>query len=282
MTAAQKARNRIASPTVKWTAKIAKRDSVPKRWGVLYETELRLKDTRHKHWQNHLAAPNRFIYSVPANPREEWERTMLAKLKTHTRAENQPPIRVQLFSTPGSRDETYGEWIVEDILENVRPGVSELHLLRLEEQTYPHALTSSATGFRSRNESHHARLLETQFFPGWRVSHEPETLLDIHEPSVVDGAARNPTQMSRSYTCDFVVAKGVMRLCIESKPCMEHVTDEARAKCRILRDTTLTRVVFMIGSGGEDIQWLDMGPMGADETAEAWYPNFSEFCEAVL
>ena len=63
---------------------------------------------------------------------------------------------------------------------------------------------------------------------------------------------------------------------------MEHVTDEARAKCRILRDTTLTRVVFMIGSGGEDIQWLDMGPMGADETAEAWYPNFSEFCEAVL
>ena len=91
----------------------------------------------------------------------------------------------------------------------------------------------------------------------------------IHEPSVVDGQARNAVQMSRSYTCDFVLAKGTQRLCVESKPTVAHVTEEALAKCRRLRDTTLTRVLVLAGSGNEDVRWLDVGP--PETKVETWH-----------
>ena len=74
--------------------------------------------------------------------------------------------------------------------------------------------------------------------------------------------------------------QGALRLCIESKPCEEHVTDAARAKCRVLRDATLTRVLFLVGHHTR-VRWLDMGPVGTGEEAEVWYDDFGPLAEAL-
>ena len=125
--------------------------------------------------------------------------------------------------------------------------------------------------YRSRNERLHARLLAAEFAAadGWTVRFEPETLLDVHEPSVVDGARR--ADITRSYTCDFVALRGAQRLCIESKPCEEHVTAEALHKCRVLRDRTLTRVVVMAGAHAP--RWLDVGAVDAPPEAAVWHAD---------
>lgn len=276
----------LADLNVAWTASLSDNGRCPSQWGELLRENnvLRLKDTRGKYWRNRLASPSRFVYAFPSSAKYDWEQAFLKRL--NRRLYTGKPLWVHLFSTPGSRNEYYGEWVVVDVRVEVRPGVSEMELARLRDQS-PELRVAYGTGavrYRSRNESAHASLLE-RLFPkeGWIVCHEPETLLDIHEPSVVHGVARTVTSMTRSYTCDFVVASrtGAKRLCIESKPCLEHVTDEALAKCRVLRDATLTRVVVVAGEG-EDVRWLDVGPIGAQAGDECWHDEFSSLCEAVL
>ena len=256
-----------APDDVKWTASLV--PHAPKQWGEFHKGILRLKDTRGKYWRNRLERPNKFVYVFPTTAKKDWEKVLLSGIKDKV----QNRLKVQLFSTPGSRNEYYGEWVVKKMVPDVIPGVSELHLLRLQHQTDEDVRTATGRApYRSRNECAHAALLD-KLFPAdaWIVKHEPETLLDLHEPSVVDGVARTVTDMGRSYTCDFVVASrcGTRRVCIESKPCREHVTEEALAKCRVLRDATLTRVVFLVG-GGEDVEWLDMGPPGAPQGSHVW------------
>lgn len=187
-------------------------------------------------------------------------------------------LRVQLFSTPGSRNEYYGEWVVSEL--QLNGDRWELTLLRLHRQAGAVA-PRRGTQHRSRNEREHDGVLR-RLFPGWLVKHEPETILDIHEPSVRGGVSRDICDgMSRSYTCDFVLCKGTARLCIESKPVADHLTPEALAKCRVLRDSTLARVVVMVGSGDSSIAWYDLGPPEQCGAGEAWYGDFDELARAL-
>ena len=269
----------VAPKTVKWTAQLVDNSQMPQKWGE-FKAEgevLRLKDTRHKHWKNRLVAPNKFVYQFPKrpNPKYSWESPLVSAIQR--RVSTKVPLLVELFSTPGSRNEFYGQWVVEEMrIETGESHVSELQLARLHNQSASVGATGygseSAPRFRSRNEELHGDMLEEIFPPDkWIVKHEPETLLDLHEPSVVDGVPVDVTDMSRSYTCDFVVASrdGCHRFCVESKPIEEHVTDEARAKCRVLRDTTLTRVIFMVGT--TTVRYLDLGAPGA--AVENWFED---------
>lgn len=274
----------LATADVAWTSVRCDDTHAPSCWGELVEDVLRLKDTRGKYWRNRLESPDRFVYAFPTAPKYDWERPFLKRLGD--RLYTGKPLWVHLFSTPGSRIEYYGEWVVVDVRPKVRAGVSELVLARLREQSEALRLhyATDAVRYRSRNESAHAELLAELFPPDrWVIRHEPETLLDLHEPSVVDGVPRSVTDMTRSYTCDFVVASraGSQRLCIESKPCLEHVTDEALAKCRVLRDVTLTRVVIVAGAR-DDARWLDVGPIGAPCEDEQWHDDVASLLETVL
>lgn len=249
---------RVAASDVAWTAQPS--SEPPHLWGHFKSEDLLLlKDTRSAHWKNELRTPNTFVYVFPRNSRHEWERTLVNRLVR--RYETGVPLVVHLFSTPGSRNEFYGEWVVDKMTAHRNSNTAELVLKRLEVQTPD--LYARTRRTRSNNEKRHGRLLSERF-PDWTVDHEPETLLDLHDPTVVDGVAQNVVDISRSYTCDFVLAKGLMRVCVESKYDESEVTPAALVKARILRDRTLTRVVFLVGHGGED-RWLDLGKVRSDD-----------------
>jgi hypothetical protein len=273
----------LAPADARWTAVRSDVEHTPREWGELLRGDalLRLKDTRGKYWPNRLESPNTFVYCYPTIGRRHWEQDLLRRL--HARVRSGKRLWVHLFSTPGSRDEYYGEWVVSELRPGARQGASELVLLRLREQSALYGLRYAmhkggaaeeegmGEAYRSRNERLHARLLAAEFAAadGWTVRFEPETLLDVHEPSVVDGARR--ADITRSYTCDFVALRGAQRLCIESKPCEEHVTAEALHKCRVLRDRTLTRVVVMAGAHAP--RWLDVGAVDAPPEAAVWHAD---------
>ena len=248
-----------------------------------------LKDTRSAYWRNELVSPNTFLYTLPARSKRRVGACHESRRTDRAREAKTTPLKVHLFATPGSRDEYYGEWIVVHFAPEVRTGVAQLTLKRAAEQDQTlceqygmHA----ARPYRSKNENAHALLL-AKLFPAseWLVVHEPETLLDLHEPSVKKGRAttgRVSDKLTRSYTCDFVVASrvGCARLCIESKPTRAHLTAEAVCKCRLLRDATCTRVVALVGSGAQDAEWCDMGaPHSVGEPV--WY-EMDKFLEAVV
>lgn len=261
----------IAPATVRWTSTPAARDEVPRAWGAFRDDDLLLlKDTRGRYYENKLVAPNEFVYVIPTHPKP-WEADVVARLRA--RFEGDPPLLVDLYSTPGARDEFYGRWVLRRIVNG--PRVAKLHLLRLAEQ--PPRPERGGGGYRSANEALHARVLEEAFPPPeWIVAHEPETVLDLHQPSVVDGCPVDAVATTRSYTCDFVVTetRGWRRLCVESKPCEEHVTPEALAKARFLRDATFARVVFVVG--GAQPRWLDLGAPHTQEAA-TWYDTTVAF-----
>lgn len=265
-----------------WTSTLADNAMLPRTWGRRCDADavVQLKDTQKRNgfWRNYLAAPDCFVYCIPPAPVHAWEREVVDALRAKTH-------EVHLFSTPNGRDEWYGVWCVSSLREQVRPGVTEVVLARKEPQdpliARRYEWRADATRFRSRNERAHARLLEDLFpSPDWTVSHEPETLLDVHAPSVVDGKATGGLQTSRSYTCDFVVShtRNCMRVCIESKPCEEKIDAEALFKARTLRDRTRSRVVIMCGSEWE-VRWWDLGAPGADQ--EVWHETSSQLLAAL-
>lgn len=275
-----------APDTIRWTATQAASRYVPRHWGEMRDEVLILKDTRHPYWNNRLVAPNHFIYSFPsrsANPTDVKLHSIFKQKIEHATK----PLRIHLFSTPGSRNEYFGEWVLAGVSSNTADGsgrksnVGELELRRLAAQD--EALVDvyadrSAPKYRSRNEGMHAEQLVV-LFPNedWILKHEPETMIDTHQPSVVDGVAVDIVGMSHSYTCDFIVAhrRDSRRVCIESKPHESHVDDVAIAKGRLLRDRTLTRVLIMAGDSSASPRWYDFGPPGTTKEEEAWYEEFT-------
>lgn len=288
-----------------WTSLPACRDAVPKQWGEFAGPgTLKLKDTHGKYWTNRLVAPRRFVYMLPRNSFKQWEANLIAGIEAAVAdaglaadamdvedgveedattegallcARRGPlhPLLVHLFSTPGSRDEFYGVWRAASLRVCAdRPTAYELHLVRLARQPpdVVDACTARARRHRSRNEQLHHALLCEAFADGWTIEHEPETLLDLHEPSVVGGVVQPITGLTRSYTCDFVLARGCARLCVESKPDEPAMTDEALVKARTLRDTALTRVVFLTGEGAA-ARWYDLGPPRAPTDAARWFDD---------
>jgi len=260
----------VAGPDIKWTAERVEKESMPKEWGEMRDGKLLLKDTRGSFWKNKLVSPNEFEYLFPRNPSREWEKDIVTRIFQSVREAYSDPnkaLTVKLYSTPGSRDEYYGEWFAEKVSPSGARGM-KLTMKRKRYQEKEQALFDEGKKHRSKNEAHHEKLLKEVYLRGWNVVHEPETILDIHEPSVVDGKERSvATGMTRSYTCDFVANKGWKRVCIESKPCRDLVTEESLSKCRILRDRTLTRVVMMVG-GRVNVEWLDFG--SSDDPKEEW------------
>ena len=259
----------LAPQNAEWDAVPAGGGTVPTLWGARSEDgTLDLKDTRGTYWRNTLVSPNEFHYEFPViERRAPLQAVVDALLKAA------PCTLVRLYATPGARNEYYGEWLLETVV-RTRPDRARAVLRRLAVQPAP---PQTGCGYRSHNEAVHAAFLAT-LLPGWRVAHEPETVLDLHTPSVVRGVAQSPQALSRSYTCDFVACKGLARMCIESKPCMDHVTSAALCKARFLRDRSLTRVVFMVGTG-EAVEWLDMGPPDSD--AAPLHLTTAEFLELV-
>lgn len=242
----------LAADDVRWTA--APADYPPRQWGDVVSGEVRLKDTRTNKWPNRLVRNNHFVYCLPRAPRSDWERQLVRHILEVVRRERHV---VRLFATPGSRNESYGAWRCVSV--RTLPASLELDLKRLEHQDGK-GTKRPREEERSANEARHHDLLR-RLFPEWTVRHEPETLLDLHEPTVVDGVSRRNDDVARSYTCDFVVSKGFRRFCVESKPCESHVTEAAVSKARLLRDRTLSQVVFLVGEGDAS-KWYDL---------ERWY-----------
>ena len=273
----------IAAEDVRWTSTRAASRHVPHRWGEMdaHEDVLLLKDTRREYWNNRLEAPNRYVYAFPTKSNSGCDATVRGILKRRVR-KDLAPLRVRLFATPGARNEFYGEWIVAKLRTTTdRLHVGELVLLRLAQQcpTLARRFADGAERFRSRNEARHAALLRDHFFPSedWLVEHEPETLLDLHQPSIVDGVAQSVTEVTRSYTCDFVVAhrRDSRRVCVESKPHERSVDAAALTKGRLLRDRTFARVLVMVGGEEETTRWYDFGPPGTPVEREVWHETFS-------
>lgn len=263
----------LAAADEPWTSVRAEKEDVPTRWGEFEDVDtIRLKDTRNAYWSNRLVSPNEFVYMFPTIPKQRDPSDFVKRLRERVRTLK--PLRVKLYATPGSRDEYYGEWVVRAMREMGYDASLGCHvsLLTLRRLRRPLEAPSDKALHRSINEGVHEEMLK-QLFPEWIVVHEPETLLDLHEPSVVDGIARDEIKVSRSYTCDFVLCQknGCGRICVESKPCESKVTEEALIKARALRDRSLTRVVFMVGSRDEPPRWLDMGP--PFEMKETWYTS---------
>ena len=273
---------RFVSSSVEWDSVPTENVHMPKEWGEFEGGDdlLRLKDTRGKYWKNTLVSPNTFRYTFPRRSRREWEERLSHRICR--RVQTGTPLKVHLFATPAARNEYYGEWVVSQLEMGEGSDKCVLTLKRLEEQADMGRYTHVFDARRSKNEVLHHTLLSTLFFPeeeGWIVTHEPETLMDLHQPSVKRGVPQDVVKTSRSYTCDFVASRKCERICIESKPCVEHVTPEALAKCRMLRDRTLSRVLFMCGHR-HDLKWMDMGEPGGG--SEAWYDSFEEWKEAMI
>lgn len=261
----------IASSKVEWDSVPVGKEHVPARWGELRGEVLALKDTQKSSYSNKLVAPNRFHYMLPLRGRTDWEEDLLDAIRRGIGARE-----VHLFSTPASRNEFYGVWILYSL--ERKEGHQILTLYRLKHQDpslgYEHG---GATEFRSRNEEWHGQVLSS-LFPTHILRHEPESILDLHRLSVERGVQREFSKTSQTYTIDFVLSSncGLRRLYVESKPSHEFVTDESLFKCRDLRDRNACRVVFMIGSRGEGeekIRYLDLGPPGL--RVETWIPTLT-------
>lgn len=247
-----------------WTAIPACNSAMPDQWGELRGADvLRLKDTKRSYWCNELLAADHFVYKFPKSPKATWECRLVDAIQNRHES-----LVVHLFSTPAARNEYHGEWDIDRIApDKSRSNVVEMHLRRRPMQSTELADRYRETRgpHRSLNERLHHALIDQLFPPeDWVVAHEPETLLDLKVPSVVDGVAQTAAAQVRQYTCDFVVChrRTCARLCIESKPTREHAEEPtAMAKCRLLRDKTLTRVAVVAGVG-EDVTWLDVGAVG--------------------
>ena len=257
----------LAPPEVRWTSRAIRKGVLKDKWGTLNGNVLQLKDMRSGYWNNRLVAPNVFVYQFPR--RRDASLVSVIRLRRDT-------LSVHLFTSLAARDEYYGEWRITDWDEAVDEAKGEMRLTRVSVQSDDIArryVDDGVTRERSASEAKHHTLLRSLFpSPEWLVRHEPDALVDLYEPTVVDGIDRSwRCAATRSYTCDFVVARrgGYERFYVESKCRVEDVTDEAVAKARVLRDKMCTRVLFLAGHG-DDLAWMDMGDArdGGEEEGE--------------
>jgi hypothetical protein len=171
-----------------------------------------------------------------------------------------------LFWAQNATDHYLGEWSIEDVL--ITPTKSTLVLKRLASQSEVILDAYKITAKRARSQSEARHLDEIhKWLPGWKVAHEPETALGLDAPVVVDGRLQDFA--GGAYTHDYVVAspRGCKRICIESKANDKGLTEEAKQKCRALRDTSLCRVVAMVDHGPA-LHWHDFGPPGSQDWEE--------------
>lgn len=263
----------LAGPNVCWTAVPVEKGAIPGRWGELRGAHVHLKDTGRGIWNNRLEAPNRYVYQFPTRSKWMEEGQLIDAILSGHDPTHGKFLRVRLYATPGSREECYGEWASLQI-RDAGWGRKELVLGRLKDQPCLGKRTiSDHPVYRSANEATHAEVLRLKFpEEDWMVVHEPETLLDLHAPSVVDGISQSARVST--YTCDFVVCskRGMSRLCVESKFSEAAADEVARIKCRMLRDKTYSRVCILAGRG-HACRWLDFGTPSCP--TEEWMDEFT-------
>ena len=175
-------------------------------------------------------------------------------------------IEVRLFWAQNAADHYLGEWVIDEVL--VTPVKNALVLKRLMHQSELLLDAYRITPKRARSQSEARHLAEIRtWLPGGKVAHEPETALGLDVPVVVDGKIQEFA--GDAYTHDYVVAspRGCKRLCIESKANDRGLTEEAKQKCRALRDTSLCRVIAMVDHGPA-LHWHDFGPPGSEQNNE--------------
>lgn len=262
----------IAESTVKWTSLPVDKSKMPHNWIQFQGKLLLLKDTRSGHWKNQLVSPNHYRYLLPKKHKKPRDRALSLKvIQIMRNATSEDPLIVDVYAANAARNEYYGRWVMASIKKHTCDAYA-LNLYRLNGQPEETPLQPPTAPHRSLNERRHEDVLTAAFPPSaWVVQHEPEALImDTKQPTVIDGVAQpRAGDVGDSYTCDFVVSQilgGCSRLCVESKPTRERATvSSAFAKCRALRDRTLTRVVILCGSDGSEDELYDFGPPGTTQ-----------------
>lgn len=269
----------MANPSVEWSSTRAAPEASPRGWHhEQTDGSVALKCTTRGIYHNRLVTPNTFHYELP--PRRAGTPESLVSerlLKEGLCAEKR--IEVRLFWAQNAADHYLGEWIVHNA--QITPVRTTLVLKRLECQSDVVLDAYRITRKRARSQSEATHLDEIrQWLPDWKVAHEPETALGLDAPVVVGGQLQ--PFAGDAYTHDYVVAspRGCKRLCIESKANDDGLTEEAKQKCRVLRDTSLCRVVAMVDHGPA-LHWHDFGPPGSRTCDERTF-GLSETAELDL
>ena len=262
----------VADASVEWTSTRAAPEVTPRAWQhEQMDGSIVLKCTTRGTYQNKLVSPDIFHYELPPHRKGEDLLSLHDRLHNEARRPDKR-IEVRLFWAQNAADHYLGEWVVQDVL--ATPARSTLVLKRLANQSDvildAYRITTLKRA-RSQSEARHLDEIR-EWLPGWKVAHEPETAMGLDAPVVVGGKIQDFA--GDAYTHDYVVAspRGCKRLCIESKADDEGLTEEAKQKCRALRDTSLCRVVAMVDHGPA-LHWHDFGPPGSREHDERTFFN---------
>lgn len=247
---------------------------------------LLLKDTRRGGYRNTLLdGGSTFVYELPVRPNSGPPNaaTSATLAALHREAEAvEKRVEVRVFSVECAKNYYLGEFAVQSV--SIDAGHTFVRLRRLREQDprVRMAYAPPAVQHRSASERRHAQTVAA-LLPGWHVAHEPECVAFYESELVVGGRMR--AWAGETYTCDYVAASpdGCGRVCIESKASIDGLDEAAKAKCRALRDGSLTRVIALIDHGPA-LRWYDFGApavesgeAGATTTAqEAWGSDLVE------
>lgn len=262
----------LAGDDVEWTSVRSEPDATPRGWHQEQgDGSVVLKCTARGTYQNRLVAQNTFHYELPTR-RCGNDDKFIERLRKEASADG-VRIDVRLFWAQHASDHYLGEWAIHSIL--CTPVRTFLVLRRLAVQsdaiTQGYKIGTKRT--RSQSEAQHLDEIRN-WLPGWRIAHEPETSVHLDTQVVVNGRMQHFS--GDSYTHDYVVASpmGCKRLCIESKANDDGLTEEAKQKCRALRDSSLCRVVAIVGHRSE-LHWYDFGPPGLND-AERTFQNHQQ------
>lgn len=268
----------LADRDVEWSSVRVNPDASPRGWQQEQaDGSVVLKCTARGVYHNSLPSPNTFLYELPPRRRGADE-TLSERLLSESGAEHKR-LEVRLFWAQNAWDHYLGEWVVHGA--QITPVRTSLVLRRLAVQSDVILRAYRHTHKRARSHSEARHLGEIRaWLPGWTIAHEPETAVGLDAPVVVRGALQDFA--GDAYTHDYVAAspRGCRRICIESKANDEGLTEEAKQKCRRLRDGTLCRVVAMV-SHGPSLHWYDFGPPGSQQAAERVYHEQRELDAAL-
>ena len=221
-------------------------------FGWIGPTILLLKDMRKSVYENTLSEEgNRFDYELPTNA------SGLLRVFSREADSATKTIEVRLISARHAQTFYLGEFCIHSVVR----GVNNRWFVRLHRLAVQRDDTRERYKLleqhRSRSEMRHDVLLRAHF-RDWRLVHEPESVSFSRTSELVTNG-KMQSWSSNSYTCDFVLAKGLMRLCVESKHDVSGVDESCVLKCRSLRDKSLTRVLCLAGHD-DALHWYDFGP----------------------
>ena len=229
------------------------------------KTVVYLKDTNRPYYANRLLdGTAQFEYGLPSKPvvHEQQVIALLREGAANFEAGRHAALQeVWLFAVAHARDHFLGQFVVvrfapDALVEKRQRPRGTLHRLRDQTPEVTRQVVRPAAPKRSRSEAMHLPVLE-RLCPGWHIAHEPMCACNLDAPLVSEGA-RNACAPDE-YTVDYIACKGDRRVCFESKCCLADAhAPAAVAKCRLLRDRTLTRVVTIAGHD-EELRLVDFG-----------------------